>query len=67
MIVRPGSLRKTRHSGVLGAYAECEDCGATNHNANALGWAAQHCDKTGHTVRAEQTVGVTYNQKENSD
>lgn len=67
MLVRPGSLRKSRRSGVLGAQAERDDCGATNFARNALAWAAQHCDKTGHTVRAEQTLGVTYNPKEKDD
>lgn len=55
---------RTTHSGVLGVVAECRDCDWESEAKNALGNAAQHADRTGHTVHVEQMIGVTYNRKE---
>lgn len=61
---RPQKPRPTRHSGVLDAQAECADCPWTSTQyKNALATAARHAQTYGHTVRVEQTIGVTYNKK----
>jgi hypothetical protein len=52
-------MRET-YTGILTAHAECETCGWSTHTRNALGLAAQHHDRLGHVVRAEQTIGVRY-------
>lgn len=53
-----------RRSGVVHAQAECEDCGwQTGYYKNALANGAQHARRTGHTVRCEQAISVTYNDK----
>ena len=38
----------------------CQDCGWQTHGKNALGNAARHHDRTGHTVRTEIRGVVTY-------
>lgn len=40
--------------------ARCEDCEWRSYAKNALGNAAQHHDRTGHTVRTEVSGMVTY-------
>lgn len=52
-------MRPTR-SGLLGAFASCHECDWTAGSKNALGLAAQHHDRTGHTITTEQTIGVRY-------
>ncbi len=52
-------LRET-WTGVLEAFAECETCGQKFRSKNSLGLAAQHHDRTGHVVRASQTISVRY-------
>jgi hypothetical protein len=53
---------RTTHTGILSVFAECRSCGWNSWASNALGNAAQHADRTGHEVHAEQTIGVTYNR-----
>jgi hypothetical protein len=56
--------RTNTFTGILGAQAECVDCGWTTFANNALGNAARHADAhPDHTVHVEQTLGVTYNKK----
>lgn len=53
-----------RYSGVLDATAECDECEFTADNRkNALALGSQHARRTGHQVRCEQSIGVTYNRK----
>ncbi len=47
-------------TGILGASAECLTCGWGVGSRNSLGLAAQHHDRTGHDVRIEQVLGVSY-------
>lgn len=55
------------YSGILGASAECRDCGWTTEARNAMGNAKQHADRTGHNVWVEQTIGVSYNDPRGLD
>lgn len=51
-----------RRSGVVHAVAECRTCDVTWENyKNALACGAAHAKRTGHTVRCEQAIAVTYN------
>lgn len=51
-----------RRSGVVHAVAECQECPwTTGYYKNALGNAAQHAQRTGHNVVAEQCISVSYN------
>lgn len=52
-----------RKSGIIHAEAECQDCGWGTGYRNALGNAAQHAQRTGHTVVADQCISVEYNPK----
>jgi hypothetical protein len=52
--------RHSRRSGIIDADARCDDCEWEVFSRNSLGLAAQHHDRTGHTVHANSTVGVTY-------
>lgn len=48
-------------SGVLGALCRCLDCGwELESRTNTLANAKRHAKAYGHTVQAEQTIGVTY-------
>lgn len=50
-------------SGLVEASFHCEDCGDEEDayfGRNALGLAKQHAMRYGHTVRAYQTIAVTY-------
>ena len=49
-----------RRSGLLAASAECLDCEWDAEGRNAVGLAAQHHDRHGHTVRATQSIGIRY-------
>ena len=52
--------RRRYRSGILEAMAECDDCEFLVEAKTAIGLAAIHHDKTGHKVRAHQTVGIVY-------
>lgn len=57
-----------RYSGVLDAFAECDECEfEASNRKNALALGSQHARRTGHQVRCEQSIGVTYNRKESVD
>lgn len=56
--------RHSRRSGIVDAYVDCDDCEWKVGSTNSLGLAAQHHDRTGHTVRAHQTVSVIYGTPE---
>lgn len=58
---------RSRKSGVIHAYAECQTCGVVYDSRNALGLAAQHHDKTGHTINTEQCISVTYGNFDSDD
>lgn len=59
---------KNKYSGVLDAQAACDDCEWSSYTrTNALANGSLHARRTGHTVRAEQTIGVTYNRKTVND
>lgn len=45
---------------VIHAYARCEDCGKEFDARNAQGLAAQHHNKTGHSVFGEIAYGFRY-------
>jgi hypothetical protein len=51
----------SRRSGLLAVTAGCHTCGKTWETRNALGVAAQHTNRTGHYVWAEQTIATTWN------
>lgn len=51
--------RKTR-AGVVHIEAHCDACDFAQYARNAQGLAAQHHDKTGHTVRVEKVTHITY-------
>lgn len=54
----------TKHTGVLEAMAECEDCGwQADNRKNAMAVGAIHARAHGHFVRAEQTIVVLYNKR----
>jgi hypothetical protein len=53
---------RRRASGVLDATAVCVDCEWFVRTSSALGLAAQHHDRTGHTVECQQTIGVRYGE-----
>jgi hypothetical protein len=56
-----------RRSGVVHALGECRDCGATfDSYKNALALSAQHAERYGHTVSAEQCISVVYNPTDDS-
>lgn len=55
--------RPTRHSGLLGVQADCDDCSWKTYERNGMGTAACHARDYGHTVHVEQTIGVIYNKK----
>ena len=56
-----------RRSGVIEGAAWCETCGWETHSyKTALMLGANHAKHTGHEVRAEQTIVVTYNPKPKS-
>ena len=40
--------------------AHCQNCGWHSNAVNALGNAARHHDRTGHTISVDVTGGVTY-------
>lgn len=52
---------KPDRTGVIHAIADCSTCGAHYDSRNAIGLAAQHAHRTGHTVTAEQAVSMTWN------
>ena len=59
-----GRGRKSTHTGVAHAEAECLDCPFRVYTKNSLGLAAQHADRhPDHTVHAEQGIIVIYNKK----
>lgn len=47
-----------KRSGLLGANGHCATCGAEWDGRNAVGLAAQHAYRTGHSVYAEQIIGT---------
>jgi hypothetical protein len=53
-------MKRRTFTGLVSVVARCDDCGWTCTGRNAMGLAAQHCDRHAHTVRCEQTIGVTY-------
>lgn len=55
-------MKPTKHSGLLGAQAECLGCSWKTYARNAMGTAAVHAKATGHEVHVEQTIGVIYNK-----
>lgn len=56
------SRRRSTHTGVSVAHAECDDCPFKVYSRNSLGLAAQHADRyPDHQVNAEQVVSVIYN------
>lgn len=52
-------MRPTR-TGIAHAQAECLQCPFRVASRNSLGLAAQHHDRTGHEVHAEQGLIVIY-------
>lgn len=58
--------RVTR-SGIIHFAAYCRDCEWINYARNALGTAAIHFEKTGHTVDVEMMTAVTYCTPQESD
>jgi hypothetical protein len=52
-------VRLTR-TGIAHAQAECLNCTFKVFTRNSLGLAAQHHDRTGHEVHAEQGLIVIY-------
>jgi hypothetical protein len=53
------------YSGVVSCTAECSDCSWTyESHKNGLALASQHARRTGHEVRADQALVVTYNRKD---
>ncbi len=55
--------RPTKHSGLLGVQADCDDCPWRTYERNGIGTAAMHAQTYGHTVHVEQTIAVIYNRK----
>lgn len=53
-----------RKSGLLAAFARCPECGWESEARNAVGNAAQHAARTGHTVQAEQTIATIFNPED---
>lgn len=51
-----------KHTGVLGVHAHCATCGWESEARNAVGNAAQHAQRTGHTVYAEQVISIVWNR-----
>jgi hypothetical protein len=51
---------RARKSGVVEAMAECGTCNWKAESRNAVGLAAQHCDRTGHIVSCHQIIVTTY-------
>lgn len=51
---------RARRSGIVEAMAECGGCGWSAQSRNAVGLAAQHCDRTGHIVSCHQILVTTY-------
>ena len=60
-------MRTSTHTGILGAYAECEQPGCPwgrKEGTNVLGMAARHADAyPDHEVRVEQVTSVIYNKR----
>lgn len=54
-------------SWLLGMNGYCATCGIENSANNAVGWAAQHANKTGHDVRVEVTRMVAFNARSGDD
>lgn len=55
--------RPTKHTGLLGVQADCDDCPWRSQERNAAGTAALHAQNYGHTVRVEQTTVTIYNKR----
>lgn len=53
-----------RFSGVLDAEAFCAECPWFTMARNAMGSGNLHARRTGHQVRVQQIIGVTYNRKD---
>ncbi len=58
-------MRPTQ-TGLLGIVASCTGCGWVCQTRNGLGLAAQHYDRTGHTVHIEITRVVIYGDESGS-
>lgn len=55
--------RRSTHTGIAHAQAECLDCTFKVFTRNSLGLAAQHADRyPDHQVTAEQGLIVIYNK-----
>ena len=44
----------TVEGGLVHTWAWCDNCDQTFHTRNAMGLAAQHANRYGHTVRVEK-------------
>lgn len=56
-------MRRVKQSQVTNSWARCTECRWSMVSAGALGSAAQHHDKTGHVVDAQQTIRVRYGDR----
>lgn len=52
---------KPDSSGVVHATANCKECDFSAASLNSVGLAAQHAERTGHAVHAEQCVSMSWN------
>lgn len=57
-----GHGTRPSHTGIPHAVGECRDCPKEWSSRNAVGLAAQHADKTGHHVVAEQLISMSWNK-----
>jgi hypothetical protein len=56
--------RRSTHTGIAHAEAECLHCPFKVYSRNSLGLAAQHADRhPDHEVHAEQGLIVIYNKR----
>lgn len=60
-------VSREKSSSLDAVAAACRECGWHSNERNALGAAAQHHDRTGHTVRVEQLTTVTYGDAAKDD
>lgn len=52
---------KPNRTGVTHASAYCQGCDWSSEARNAIGNAAQHAERTGHHVEAEQVTAMDWN------
>jgi len=59
--------RRETRSGVTDASAICVDCSWSADGRNAIGIAAQHHDRTGHSVEWQQIITGCYGPERSTD